>query len=84
MSKTWNDPKVRQITLPDPNDHDPHPRILVNGRGIHAGETFTALFSDGWHEITLEMCWDITGPACWYISTPGSSGVSPIGLFVRR
>ena len=47
MSKTWNDPKVRQITLPDPNDHDPHPRILVNGRGIHAGETFTALFPDG-------------------------------------
>ena len=41
--------KVSQITLPDPSDQDPHPRLRVNGRGIHAGESFTALFPDGWH-----------------------------------
>ena len=28
---------VIQIQLPDPKDHDPHPRLLVDGRGIHAG-----------------------------------------------
>lgn len=84
MGKRWNDPKISQITLPDPSDQDPHPRIQVNGRGIHAGETFTALFPDGWHEITLEVSWDTTGPACWYISDPGFSGICPVGLFVRH
>lgn len=76
--------KIAQIQLPSPDDHDPHPRLLVNGRGIHAGAGFTALFPDGWHDITLEVTWDITGPACWYISTPGFSGVCPVGLFVKR
>ena len=76
--------KVSQITLPDPSDQDPHPRLRVNGRGIHAGESFTALFPDGWHDVTLEVCWDVTGPACWYISNAGFSGISPVGLFVRR
>ena len=85
MSMSWQEPKIYQITLPDPHDQDPHPRLRINGRGIHAGETYTALFPDGdWQEITLEMCWDTTGPACWYISTPQFSGICPIGLFVRR
>ena len=76
--------KVSQITLPDPSDQDPHPPLRVNGRGIHAGESFTALFPDGWHDITLEVCWDVTGPACWYIPNAGFSGICPVGLFVRR
>ena len=84
MGERLANPKIIQITLPDPNDQDPHPRIRAGNRGIHAGETFTAYFPDGWHEITLEMDWAITGPACWYISTPGFSGVCPIGLFIRR
>ena len=58
-------------------------RLLLEGRGIHAGEGFTALFPDGWHEITLEVAWEPTGPACWYISTPGFKGVCPVGLFVK-
>lgn len=74
---------VAQIKLPDPNDFDPHPRLLVNGRGIHAGETFTALFPYGWHDITLEVSWKEEGPSCWYISTPGFSDICPIGLFIR-
>ena len=38
---------------------------------------------DGWHDITLEVSWEPTGPGCWYISTPGFEGVCPIGLFVK-
>lgn len=51
--------------------------------GVHAGEGFTALFPDGWHDITLEVSWEPTGPGCWYISTPGFSDICPIGLFVK-
>ena len=64
-------------------DADPHPRLLLEGRGIHAGEGFTALFPDGWHDITLEVRWEMTGPGCWFISTPGFSDICPIGLFVK-
>lgn len=28
--------KLGQIQLPAPEDFDPHPRLLLNGRGIHA------------------------------------------------
>lgn len=76
-------PNIRQICLPSPNDTDPHPRLLLNGWGIHAGTGVTALFPDGWHDITLEVSWDETGPACWYISTPGYGHICPVGLFVK-
>ena len=42
-----------QLQLPDPADRDPHPRLLLDGYGVHAGESFRALFPDGWHDITL-------------------------------
>ena len=61
----WDKEKIAQIQLPDPADDDPHPRLLLEGRGIHAGQGFTALFPDGWHEITLEVAWEPTGPGCW-------------------
>ena len=80
---SWDKERIAQIQLPDPADDDPHPRLLLEGRGIHAGEGFTALFPDGWHEITLEVAWEPTGPACWYISTPGFKGVCLVGLFVK-
>ena len=44
--------RIAQLQLPDPADADPHPRLLLEGRGIHAGECFSALFPDGWHDIT--------------------------------
>ena len=75
--------KISQLKLPSPNDTDPHPRLLLDGYGIHAGACFRALFPDGWHDITLEVSWDETGPACWYISTPGFADVCPVGLFVE-
>ena len=75
--------KISQLKLPSPNGTDPHPRLLLDGYGIHAGESFRALFPDGWHDITLEVSWDETGPACWYISTPGFADVCPVGLFVE-
>ena len=76
---SWDKERIAQIQLPDPADDDPHPRLLLEGYGIHAGQSFTALFPDGWHEITLEVAWEPTGPACWYISTPGFKGVCPVG-----
>lgn len=75
--------QISQIKLPDPSDADPHPRLLLDGYGIHAGQSFNALFPDGWHEITLEVSWNATGPACWYISTPDYRDVCPVGLFVE-
>ncbi len=75
--------RFAQLQLPDPADADPHPRLLLEGRGIRAGECFSALFPDGWHDITLEVSWELTGPGCWYISTPGFGDICPIGLFVR-
>lgn len=75
---------ISQIKLPDPSDKDPHPRLVIDGDGIHAGSGYTALFPDGWHDITLEVSWDTTGPGCWYISTPGFGDICPVGLFVKR
>lgn len=75
--------KIVQIKLPDSADTDPHPRLLVDGWGVHAGQGFTALFPNGWHDITLEVSWEPTGPGCWYISTPGFEDACPIGLFVK-
>lgn len=83
-SLLMNMEKLGQIQLPAPEDFDPHPRLLLNGRGIHAGETFRALFPDGWREITIEMSWEPEGPGCWYISTPGFTHICPIGLFVKE
>ena len=74
--------EIRQITLPDPSDTSGYPRILVNGEGIHGGMGFTALFPDGWHDVTLEVGGQ-PGPGCWYISTPGFRDICPIGLFVK-
>lgn len=81
--KKWDMEHIWQLQLPDPSDHDPHPRLLLDGYGIHAGSSYTALFPDGWHDITLEVSWSATGPACWYISTPGYGHICPVGLFVK-
>ena len=78
LERMAEETKIAQIQLPDP-----HPRLLLEGRGIHAGEWFSALFPDGWHDVTLEVSWEPTGPGCWYISTPGFEDVCPIGLFVK-
>lgn len=75
--------KISQLKLPAPTDNDSHPRLLLDGYGIHAGNCFKALFPDGWHKITLEVSWNDTGPACWYISTPGYSDICPVGSFVE-
>ncbi len=80
----WNKEQIVQLKLPSPEDLDPHPRLLLDDYGIHAGDSFQALFPDGWHDITLEISWKQTGPASWYISTPGFRDVCPVGLFVKR
>ncbi len=76
-------PKIVQL-LPSPEDRDPHPALLVDGRPVRAGEPFEALLGDGcWHQITLEIHWDVEGPGCWYILEDEFRDISPIGLFVR-
>lgn len=36
---SWDKERVAQIQLPDPADDDPHPRLLLEGYGIHAGQS---------------------------------------------
>ena len=79
----WDKEKISQLQLPDPNDTDLHPRLLLDGYGIHARSCFTALMPDGWHDITLEVRMEPTGPGCWYISTPEYRDICPVGLFVK-
>ena len=80
---SWYKERIVQLQLPDPGDNDLHPRLLLEREGVNAGHGVTALFPDGWHDITLDVAWEPTGPGCWYISTSGFKGVYPIGLFVK-
>ncbi len=73
--------EVAQIQLPDPCDTDPHPRLIFQGWGIHAGEGFTAWLPEGWTRIRLEISWETTGVASWYIA--GRPEIFPVGLFCR-
>lgn len=74
----------QEIQMPDPMDTDPHPRLRVNGYGIHAGDCFFVLMPDGqWYDVTLEVDWNTTGTACWHISNPAFRDVSPVGLFAK-
>lgn len=73
--------RVAQIHLPESHDTDPHPRLLFQGWGIHAGECFIAWLPSGWTSIRLETRWEITGAASWYI--PGYPDICPVGLFCR-
>ena len=55
---SWGKERIAQLQLPNPEDDDPHPRLLLEGDGVHAGQGFTALFPDGWHDITMEVSWE--------------------------
>lgn len=50
---SWDKEKIAQLQLPDLLDQDPHPRLLLDGYGIHAGSGYTALLPDGWKCL----CW---------------------------
>lgn len=52
---SWDKERIAQLQLPDPADDDPHPRLLLEGDGVHAGQGFTALFPDGWHDIKMRL-----------------------------
>ena len=83
LERMAEETKIAQIQLPDPADADPHPRLLLEGRGIHASEWFAALFPVGQHDVILKVSWEPTGPGCWYISTPSFEVVCPISLFAK-
>lgn len=76
--------KVAQITLPHPDDTDPHPYLTLGGSFIDTiptGSCFIAWLPSGWAPIRLEIKWSIEGPGCWYI--PGRPDLCPVGLFVQ-
>lgn len=73
--------EVAQIQLPNPLDGDPHPQLMFQGWGVHAGDTFLAWLPDGWHEITLEVRHDCEGAASWFIDDPHLSDICPVGLW---
>ena len=50
---SWDKERIAQLQLPDPADDDPHPRLLLEGEGIHAGQ--------GW-EPEGPGCWYISTP----------------------
>ena len=75
--------EVAQIQLPNPLDDDPYPRLIFQGWGVHAGDTFLAWLPDGWHEIRLEIRNDREGPACWSIDDPKLKDICPVGLWCR-
>lgn len=75
---------LMQIQLPDPSDTDPHPRIILNGWGLHAGQGVEAYIpGKGLVHLCLEISWDREGAACWYVSTEGYRGVCPVGLWCK-
>ena len=52
---SWDKERIAQLRLPDPADDDPHPRLLLEGYGIHAGQGFTAAGIKEKEEITEEL-----------------------------
>ena len=45
---SWDKERIAQIQLPDPADDDPHPRLLLEGRGIT-------------QERDLQLCFQMAG-----------------------
>ena len=73
---------LMQIQLPDPDDTDPHPRIWLNGRGLHAGDGVNAYIpGTGLVMLHLEVAWEQKGPDCWYVTTDGYRDICPVGLW---
>lgn len=78
--------KYNQIQPPEPQEakSDNHARLILDGRPINAGDSFTALFPDGWKEVTIEMRWTDNSPDCWYIAYPKEKQHEKLlGLFAR-
>ena len=41
---SWDKERIAQLQLPDLADDDPHPRLLLEGDGIHAGQGLPPCF----------------------------------------
>ena len=74
--------RVMQIQLPDEDDTDEHPRIRLNGDGIHAGEVVQAWIpGKGLVHLRLEVSWEAVGASSWYVANEEYRDVCPIGLW---
>ena len=67
---SWDKERIAQLQLPDPTDRDPHPRLLLEGYGVHAGQSFTALCLTG----GMRLPW----------KCPGSRQAPGAGTYPRR
>lgn len=36
---SWDKERIAQLYLPDPEDNDLHHRLLLEGEGVHAGQS---------------------------------------------
>lgn len=73
---------LMQIQLPAPDDTDPHPRLILNGWGLHAGQGVEAYIpGQGLVHLSLEISHRGEGAACWYVNTDGFRDVCPVGLW---
>ena len=61
---SWYKERIVQLQLPDPGDNDLHPRLLLEREGVNAGHGVTALFPDGWHDITPVSYTHLPNDAC--------------------
>lgn len=44
---SWGKERIAQLQLPNPEDDDPHPRLLLEGDGVHAGQGLQPCFQMG-------------------------------------
>ena len=78
----WDKEKISQLQLPIRMIPTCTPGFCLTGM-VFMRELLHALMPDGWHDITLEVRMEPTGPGCWYISTPEYRDICPVGLFVK-
>lgn len=75
--------RVCQLKFSEAAGQDQHPRLTLDGADVQPGRSLKVRLPDGWHIVTVELRREVSGPACWYISTPGYTNVCPIGLFAE-
>ena len=67
---SWDKERIAQLQLPDPADEDPHPRLRLEGYGVHAGQA-------------LRPC-SLTGGMTLPWKCPGSRQALVVGTYPRR
>lgn len=75
--------RIRQIKQSGPTGQAPYPCLTLDGANVPSGCSLKVQLPDGWRVVRLERSPELTGHACWRITTPGYTDVCPIGLFAE-